>query len=103
MISRRPSGRIASGDPSPSPSRIQNVSTIRALAGDGAYSTYRIVIAIRRSARGAECDLQPLRFRRGGTAFADLLAPHRVVQPLLLDELVVRTRFHDAPAFEDVD
>src|SRR5258708_28807442 len=34
---------------------------------------------------------------------ANLLTPHRVVQPLLIDQLVVPTRFDDAAALEDVD
>src|SRR5258708_29658786 len=34
---------------------------------------------------------------------ANLLTPHRVVQPLLIDQLVVPTRFYDAAALADVD
>src|SRR5262249_36206644 len=34
---------------------------------------------------------------------ADLLAPHRVVQPLLLEQLAVGAGLHLAPALEHVD
>ena len=36
----------------------------------------------------------------GAAPFADLLPPHRVVEPLLLDQLVVSSRFDDASALE---
>src|SRR5206468_7324480 len=37
------------------------------------------------------------------TALADLLAPHRVVQALQLDQFFVLAGFHDPAAFEDED
>src|SRR5688500_12052962 len=46
------------------------------------------------SARGAIPRFSPL---------AHLLAPHRVIQPLRFDELLVPSRLRDAAALEDVD
>ena len=36
-------------------------------------------------------------------ALADLLAPHREVKPLLLDQIVVRARFDEASSLKDED
>ena len=38
-----------------------------------------------------------------GPPLADLLAPHRVVQPLLREQLVVAAGLDDAPALQHVD
>src|SRR5690348_11797328 len=38
-----------------------------------------------------------------GAALADLLAPHRVVQPLGVDELIVLARLRDPSTLEHVD
>ena len=84
-------------------------------AGENARSTQTLELAfdllcdelrLRRCVRRSQEPATIPRFcncRSGPTAFAYLLAPHRVVQTLAVDQLFVASEFDDMALFQNID